>query len=97
MSAQRPSTRPAGVWQPVQQANGRDVRGRRRRPGSPHGSEAWRPFHAGNHHLAGVTPSRWATAALGRSRAMPEWIWVLVWVVALFVVLIAVLRLARRR
>jgi len=28
MSAQRPSTRPAGVWQPVQQANGRDVRGR---------------------------------------------------------------------
>jgi hypothetical protein len=32
-----------------------------------------------------------------RSRAMPEWIWVVVVIVALFAVLIVVLRLARRR
>jgi hypothetical protein len=101
MSAQRPSTRPAGVWQPVQQANGRDVRGRRRRSGSPHGSAegAWRSFRAGNHHLAAVTPSRSATEPLGGSRAMPgpEWIWVLIWIAALVAVVIVVLRLVRRR
>jgi hypothetical protein len=47
--------------------------------------------------LAAVTASRSPTEPLGRSRAMPDWIWVLVVVVALFAVLIAVLRVARRR
>jgi hypothetical protein len=85
------AARPAG--------NGRDVRGRRRRQGSPHGSAegAWRPFSAGNHHLAGVTACRWATAALEGRRIMPEWIWALFWVLLVIVALVAVLRLARRR
>jgi hypothetical protein len=69
MSAQRPLTAEGPRWQPVQQANGRAVRGRRRRQGSPHGSAqgAWRPFRAGNHHLAAVTASRSATEPLGGS------------------------------
>jgi hypothetical protein len=99
MSAQRPSTRPAGSWQPDWQANGRAVRGRRRRSGSPHGSTAWRSFRAGNHHVAVVAASRSATAPLGRGCAMPgaEWIWVVIWIAGLFAVLIVVLRLVRRR
>ena len=98
-SAQRPLTAEAARWQPVQQANGRDVRGRRRRSGSPHGSEAWTSFRARNHPVAAVTPSRSATEPLGRSPAMPgpEWIWVLVWIAALVAVLIVVLRVVRRR
>ena len=85
------AARPAG--------NGRDVRGRRRRQGSPHGSAegAWRPFSAGNHHLAGVRACRWATAAMERSRIMPGWGWVLLWVLLVIVALVAVVRLARRR
>jgi hypothetical protein len=43
------------------------------------------------HHPA-RQQSRWEGV-----EGMPEWIWVLVWVVALFAVLIVVLRVARRR
>ena len=42
-------------------------------------------------------PVQQTTAEAGGCRVLPEWIWVLVVVAALFVVLIAVLRLARRR
>jgi hypothetical protein len=44
-----------------------------------------------------VTACRWATAALEGSRIMPEWIWVLFWVLLVIVALVAVVRLARRR
>jgi hypothetical protein len=69
------------------------------RSGSPHGNEAGRRLRAGDHRLAGVAASRPATAALEGGRAVPgaEWIWVLVWVAALFAVLVVVLRLVRRR
>src|SRR4029453_14605662 len=96
MSAQRPLTAEAARWQPVQQATAGTC-GAAERSGPPHGSEAWRSFPAGNHHLAAVTRSRSAIEPLGRSRAMPDWIWVLVVVVALFAVLIVVLRMVRRR
>jgi hypothetical protein len=38
-----------------------------------------------------------ATATLGGSRTMPEWYWVLLVILVLVAVLMAVLRLARRR
>jgi len=56
------------------------------------------PSRTGNHRLAGCDTIALGSATLGGSRTMgPEWIWVLVVIVILVAVLMAVLRLARRR
>jgi hypothetical protein len=97
---ERPSTRPAGVWQPEQQANGQDVRGRgavgvpaRQRRRRVEVVPRWQP------PLGRCDSISASNRRPVEGRAMPgaEWIWVVVVIAALFAVLMVVLRLARRR